>query len=169
MATKIVLVMHGMPPNDFPEEDVVELVGLHRMIEGSGGDISKHVIDRFNTLDAKVRNWPRDAENDPFWDASLRLATEISSETRCNVVVGFNEFCAPSVTDAIEIASQSSPARIVVTTPMMTPGGEHSEGDIPEAIEKARGRFEGIEIVYAWPFSLSDVAGFLSSQVRKYI
>ncbi|MFW9800350.1 MAG: sirohydrochlorin chelatase [Candidatus Thorarchaeota archaeon] len=169
MTTKIVLVMHGMPPKDFPKDELMEFVGLHRMIEGSAHDISEHILYRFDVLDTKVRNWPRDAENDPFWDASLRLAEEISSETRCAVVVGFNEFCAPSISDAIDIAAQERPSKIVVTTPMMTPGGEHSEEDIPDAIEKARGRFEEIEIVYAWPFSLTEVAGFLSSQIRRFI
>ncbi|MFQ5832058.1 MAG: sirohydrochlorin chelatase [Candidatus Thorarchaeota archaeon] len=169
MTTKIVLVMHGMPPKDFPEDELMELVGLHRMIESSGDEVSKHILDRFDMPDARVRNWPRDAENDPFWDASFRLAAEMSSETGCGVIVGFNEFCAPSVADAIDIAAQDGPAKIVVTTPMMTPGGEHSEEDIPDAIERAQERFEETEIVYAWPFSLSDVARFLSSQVRRYI
>jgi sirohydrochlorin ferrochelatase len=48
---------------------------------------------------------------------------------------------------------------------MMTRGGEHSEKDIPAAVQRARQRHPGVEMTYVWPFDLSQVARFLADQI----
>jgi len=85
-----------------------------------------------------------------------------------DVSIGFNEFCEPSLEDALDSAASAGAKRVIVVTPMMTPGGEHSEEDIPEAISSAKRRFEGVEFIYAWPFSIEDVVAFLTSQISRF-
>ncbi len=115
-----------------------------------------------------MRKWPRTAENDPFWDASHKLAKELSRVTGNDVLVGFNEFCSPSIDDTLEQAISSGADEIIVITPMMTPGGEHSEIDIPQSIERARERYPDVSFKYAWPFELKAVASFLAEQLSNH-
>jgi sirohydrochlorin cobaltochelatase len=157
-----------MPAKDFPEEEVVELVKLHRIIEKAGEHAPAELRTRFTQLDYKVRNWERTPENDPFWASSGKLADELQLATGVEVVVGFNEFCKPSVEEALESAASGGTKKVIVVTPMMTPGGEHSEEDIPDAISSARSQFEGVEFIYAWPFPIEDVVTFLAKQIDKF-
>ena len=81
------------------------------------------------------------------------------------MIVGFNEFCAPSLDEALDQAAARGPVQVRVVTPMMTRGGEHAESDIPAAVEAARGRHPGVAFVYTWPFPVSEVARFLAEQM----
>ena len=101
--------------------------------------------------------------------ASQRLAEELEQATSYEVIVGFNEFCAPKIEEALDEAVERGAERVAVVTPMMTPGGEHSDEEIPAQIEAARQRHDGVEFVYAWPYEMSDVANFLSAQVKRYV
>ena len=168
MTTRIVLAMHGMPPTDFPEEEVVELVKLHRIIEKAGGHAPAEIRARLALLDNKVRTWERTSDNDPFWTSSHKLAEELQEATGFEVIVGFNEFCGPDLDEALDRAVSDDVTRVIIITPMMTPGGEHSEEDIPESISAARTRFDGVEFIYAWPFPITDVVAFLTNQIRKF-
>ncbi|MFW9967771.1 MAG: sirohydrochlorin chelatase [Candidatus Thorarchaeota archaeon] len=168
MATRIVLAMHGMPANDFPDDEVVELVRLHRIVEIAVDHVNADMKKRYRELDSKVRNWKRTPDNDPFWASSRRLADELRNATGLEVHVGFNEFCSPTLENAIDSAASAGAKRVIVVTPMMTPGGEHSEEDIPEAISSAKRRFEGVEFIYAWPFPIEDVVVFLTDQISKF-
>lgn len=160
--------MHGVPPNDFPKNEMMELLGLHTRIEHSHGT-DKSALVRYNELDAKMRNWHRTPQNDPFYFASLELANYLSQSTKSEVIVGFNEFCAPSLDEALDQAVTRGAEKIIVITPMMTRGGEHSEKDIPAAIARAQERFPKIKIIYAWPFQTSEVAQFLANQIAKVL
>ena len=124
---------------------------------------SKH-----DALQEKICQWPRTAENDPFWAASYKLAEELSRVTGNDVFVGFNEFCSPSIGEALENAVQSGVDEILVITPMMTPGGEHSEIDIPNSIKRAQEHHPSVSFRYAWPFELNAVATFLSEQLSNH-
>ena len=55
VSTIIVLVMHGMPPIDFPEEEIIELVKIHSMIEKAGERVPIEIQERHHQLDHKVR------------------------------------------------------------------------------------------------------------------
>jgi sirohydrochlorin cobaltochelatase len=81
------------------------------------------------------------------------------------VLVGFNEFCAPSLDDALEQAIAQGAEKVVVVTPMMTRGGEHAQRDIPAAIQRVQERHPRVPIVYAWPFASVDVASFLAARI----
>jgi sirohydrochlorin ferrochelatase len=52
---------------------------------------------------------------------------------------------------------------------MMTRGGEHSEVDIPRAVQTAQAQHPEIPILYLWPFKVSEVANFLAAQIAHLI
>ena len=168
METIIVLAMHGAPARDFPPADLAELMNLHGRLASSraSGDEERTALEtRHAALDAQVRAWPRSASNDPFWAASLELGEHLSRVTARPVIVGFNEFCAPSLDEALDRAVAQGAAQVKIVTPMMTRGGEHAELDIPATVEAARGRHPGVSFVYVWPFPVSEVARFLAEQM----
>ena len=168
MKTVIVLAMHGMPPNDFPRPEIAELFGLHVRLEHVAGPERATLERRYAELDARVRAWPRTAENDPFYAGSHELAEQLSQATGYEVIVGFNEFCAPSLDEALDQAIARGAERVIVITPMMTRGGEHSEVDIPAAIRRAQKRHPEATILYVWPFGVFEVAAFLATQVERH-
>jgi sirohydrochlorin cobaltochelatase len=168
MKSVIMLAMHGAPPKDFPERETAELFGLHARLEHAAGPERAGLERRYAELDAKMRAWPRTAQNDPFYVGARDVADHLGRATGCEVVVGFNEFCAPSLDEALDHAVAKAADRVIVITPMMTRGGEHSEVDIPAAIRRAQERHPGLSIRYVWPFEASDVAAFLAAQIRRF-
>jgi len=61
------------------------------------------------------------------------------------------------------------PDVIIVTSIMLTPGGVHSERDIPASIESFKEENPSIRIIYAWPYDLREVAQFVNAQSTKFI
>jgi sirohydrochlorin cobaltochelatase len=167
METVIVLAMHGAPPNDYPQEALLEFFGLHAQLEHAPPDQQADLRSCHEALEAHMRSWPRTPANDPFWAASHDLGSQLSQSTGAEVLVGFNEFCSPSVDEALDAAALRGPGRIIVVTPMLTRGGEHAEQDIPAAIEDARSRHPAVPIVYAWPPGVDEVARFLAAQIAR--
>jgi sirohydrochlorin cobaltochelatase len=167
--TVIVLAMHGALPNDFPKHEIAEMFGVHMRLEQAAGPDRAALEQRHAHLESRMRAWPRTAQNDPFYAGSLELADHLNRATGLDVILGFNEFCAPSLDEALERAMQPPVRTVVVVTPMMTPGGEHSETDIPNAIKRAQHRHPSVEVAYAWPFAVDQVARFLASQITLYI
>lgn len=167
MKKVVVLAAHGAPPRDFPKEKLVEFFGLHFRLEAMAGPGRPPAEKRFRELERELRDWPRTAENDPFFAASMELARLLAQESGREVVVGFNEFCRPDLDEAFEKAVAGGAGHIVVVTPMMTPGGEHAERDIPAAIKRASERWPGVRIDYLWPFDQAEVAGFLAGQIER--
>lgn len=171
MHVVVVLVMHGVPPDDFPRAEMAEFFRLHAQHEsaqpGAGRPVSQDSVQRYAELEAKMRDWPRTPENDAFHAGAQVLAEEISRATGYEVVLGFNEFCAPSVDEALDQAAADGAEKVIIITPMMSAGGEHSEQDIPQAIARATIRHPDVDFSYAWPFDVKAVAGFLAEQVRR--
>ena len=167
MHDAVVLAMHGAPPKDFPADEMEEYFSLHHRLERAGARAAAAWRDRARELETRMRRWPRTAVNDPFWAASADLARHLADTTGAAVFVGFNEFCGPSVEEAIDEAAAGRPAQVVVVTPMLTRGGEHAEADIPAAIERARARHPAVSIVYAWPFDPAAVARFLAARITQ--
>lgn len=165
--TNIVLAMHGAPPVDFPRDELAEFFGLHMRLEHGppGGEERARLEARHAELEEKLLGWPRTPQNDPFYAASLEMAEHLEEATSRRVVLGFNEFCAPTLDEALAEGARDA-QRVVVVTPMMTRGGEHSERDIPVAIARARAAHPDVEFLYAWPFDAADVAGFLAGQIE---
>jgi len=167
LATVIVLVMHGEPPRDFPRDALGEYFALHERVASAPPEQARALRERLEAVEARMRAWPRSEANDPFYAGSVALARALERATGLPVRLAFNEFCAPSVPEALDQAAASA-SRVMVVSPMMTPGGTHAESDIPRAVEAARRRHPGVEFVYAWPYDLDEVAAFLARQLRRY-
>ncbi|MFQ5589125.1 MAG: sirohydrochlorin chelatase [Nitrospiria bacterium] len=164
----IVLAMHGTPPRDFPKEERKELFELRARLKHVER-LEAALIARRDFLERKMRAWPRTKENDAFHFGSMELGADLSSQSGWPVVVGFNEFCDPDLDKAIGDAVHLTTGKVVVTTPMMTRGGGHSKGDIPEAIRRVQQQHPDTEIVYAWPFPVPAIAKFLSDQIQAFL
>ena len=131
MKTIVVLAMHSSPPRDIPRVQIALTVGLHMWLERASG-LLRAVIERcYTKLDAKIRSWPRTAENDLFHAASRELAKQLSQEIGCEVIVGNNEFCAPGLDEALDQAATRGSEQVLVVTPVMTPEGENAEEGHP--------------------------------------
>ena len=168
MTLVIVLAMHGAPPMDFPKEELSEFFKLHVQMESVPEHARSAIKPRYDELETRIRTWPRTLENDPFFAGASEMANRLSEISGHEVIIGFNEFCSPTLEEAILQAGRRSPEKIIVITPMMTKGGEHAQMDIPTAIEKAQSLNPDVPVVYAWPFDEVDVAKFLLAQVEKY-
>ena len=179
MTEMIVLVMHGAPPKDFPPLETREYFTLHGILgeeHAHGHGHSPHAEDaehieneqRFAKLDERMRNWPRNAGNDPFFAGSETLANELARTTGLEIILAFNEFCAPSMEGALDLAVSKGAERIFAITPMMTSGGGHSEEDIPSALAVARERHSSVEFIYSWPYPPEKVAQFLAAQIARF-
>lgn len=172
METAIVLAMHGAPPNDFPRPELAEFFGLHARLEQAGHEERPRTGEwaamaaRHQELEAKMRAWPRTEDNDPFHAGSLAIAQALANQAGLAVILGFNEFCAPSIAEALDQAGLDF-LRVIIVTPMLTPGGGHAGADIPAEIDRAQVRHRRTEFLYAWPFDPSHVAVFLAEQVAR--
>lgn len=117
-------------------------------------------------LDAKIRQWPRTKETDPYkygLESMLQgLAPKLGGR---RVVEAYNEFCAPSVEDAIADLVKDGASHITLLTTMFTRGGSHAEFEIPELVEYARTQYPDVTIEYVWPFDLNRVVDFLAAHV----
>jgi sirohydrochlorin cobaltochelatase len=164
MKTVVVLAMHGSPPRDFPGEEMQEFFGLQAR-EHQHPPAGGH-SPRFMELEARMRAFPRNEANDPFWKGSRELAAALERACGLSVLVGYNEFCAPSLEEAFDQAAASGAQKIIVVTPMMTRGGEHAENEIRSSINRAQERHPAIRIIYAWPFPIEDVATFLAKKLN---
>jgi sirohydrochlorin cobaltochelatase len=159
------LAMHGAPPKDFPGHELAEWFQLHERAERADVQERSALEQREAQLEARMRAWPRTEENDPFYVNSVAMGVELSEAAGLPVVVGFNEFCAPSLDEAMQQAIDDGAQKLVVITPMLTPGGEHAQHDIPAAIERVQRAHPDVPILYAWPFKREDVARFLAARV----
>jgi sirohydrochlorin cobaltochelatase len=161
----VILVGHGGVPTDFPREVLARLKALEAQRRKAGAPPSAEEGE----LDATIRNWPRTDATDPYRAGLETLATRL--RTRLNgarLGVAYNEFCAPSLEDAVEQLIDEGIVSIAVIPSMLTPGGSHSEIEIPEALTKLRTRFPAVTLQYAWPFDLDAVADMLASHVSRF-
>ena len=160
----VLLVGHGAPPKDFPRDLVSRLKALEGRRMATGGAMS----DEERDLDAKIRDWPRTADNDPYREGLLALADALRAKLEGSpLLVAYNEFCAPSIEAAIADAVASGTTSITVIPSMLTPGGVHSEVEIPAILAELRGAHPGVTIRYAWPFDLQRVATMLVEHTRQ--
>ncbi|GBC71485.1 hypothetical protein HRbin02_01269 [Candidatus Calditenuaceae archaeon HR02] len=157
----LILVGHGEPPRDLPRHIVKEYFELLEKRR------TEHEDERFRHLEEEIVSRPRTPENDPYFYGLMAIAEELRRTQRFKQVwAAFNEFCRPTLPEALREACSSDVDVIVVATIMLTRGGHHSEEEIPSAIEQAK-TFCKKPIVYVWPIDSSDLAKFLLSQIEK--
>ena len=164
----MVLIGHGAPATDCPPQYVGELMSLEwRQSHGAHGHA--HALEgRAAELDATIRGWPRHAGNDPYKAGLERLADALRPLVPTELLaIGYNEFCRPSIAEAIAQVIGAGASRVLVIPTMLTPGGVHSEVDIPRALEQVRRAHSAVAIEYVWPFDLQDVARLLASHLTR--
>jgi len=163
----VVLIGHGAPATDCPAELVGELMSLEWRKAGAD-PVGGCADGRAAELDAAIRNWPRHAGNDPYRTGLERLAEALQPLLPTDLLaIGYNEFCRPSIAEAVEEVIRRGARRVLVIPSMLTPGGLHAEHEIPRALEAVRRAHPRITIEYLWPFDLRRVAALLASHVAQ--
>lgn len=161
----VILVGHGGIPSDYPRELLTKLKTLEAKRRASGSEPSQEERE----LDRRVRQWPRTSTTDPyqagFESLAARLKAVLSEE---HFAIAYNEFCAPTVEEAVETMIADGVTAITVVPSMLTPGGSHSEIEIPESLERLRVRHPRIDLRYAWPFDLDAVSDMLAKQLTRF-
>ena len=165
----VVLVGHGAPATDCPPEFVGEMMGLEwRKNIHPGGPSESQAQQRIAQLDQKIRNWPRTERNDPYKAGLERLAAILKPLLHEKLfAIAYNEFCSPTLEQTVGELVQQGAQRILVIPTMLTPGGLHSEKDIPRSIEKVRRLHPAVSMEYLWPFDLAAVAQLLANQIQR--
>ena len=163
----VVLIGHGAPATDCPPQLVGELMSLEwRQPHAAEGH--QHLEGRAAELDDKIRGWPRHPGNDPYKAGLERLGEALRPLLPTDLfAIAYNEFCRPSISEALEGMIRRGATRILVLPTMLTPGGVHSERDIPRELEVIRHAHPGVAIDYLWPFDLQHVAALLAAQVGR--
>ncbi len=161
----VILVGHGGIPKGCPQELVTQL----KRLEGARRAAGTPVSTEEHELDTRIRHWPRTPESDPYQSGLEAVAAQLRATLGDTLfAVAYNEFCAPTLEESIEGLIKNGATHITVATTMFTPGGSHSEIEIPEILERLRREYPGVELRYAWPFDLSMVADLLHEQVTRF-
>jgi sirohydrochlorin cobaltochelatase len=161
----VVLVGHGGIPKDYPRELVTKLRALETKRRATGGPPTPEELE----LDTKIRRWPRTPQTDPYRAGLEALAALLKVSLNGDLfAVAYNEFCAPTVEEAVEALIAGGATAITLVPSMLTPGGSHSEIEIPETLKHLRAKHPGIELRYAWPFDLGQVASMLAGQIQRF-
>ncbi len=161
----VVLVGHGGVPKDCPPE----LIRRFKVLEGQRRSKGLPPTQEELELDSQIRDWPRTPETDPYQQGLQRLGEKLEpllGDSR--LILAYNEFCAPTLQTAVEYLSKEGIEDIIVIPSMITPGGSHSQVEIPEAIEKLKTNFPRISFRYAWPFDLGQIAKLLADQISSF-
>lgn len=161
----VILVGHGGIPKGCPQELVTKLKRLEAQRRAAKEPASQEERE----LDEKIRRWPRTRETDPYQWGLEAVASQLRSQLDGDLfAVAYNEFCAPTLEESVEDLIKKGATHITVTTTMFTPGGSHSEVEIPEILDHLRPQYPGVELRYAWPFDLQAVANTLAEQVKRF-
>lgn len=160
----VVLVGHGAVAADCPRDLVTRLKALEGRRRATGGPMTAEEAE----LDARIRGWPRDAASDPYGAGLEAVATRLRPLLDgARLVVAYNEFAAPTLEQAVAGLAADGARTIAVVPSMLTPGGVHSEVEIPETIARLRAAYPALTLRYVWPFDLDDVASLLAGHVRR--
>jgi len=161
----VILIGHGGIPKDYPGDLVTKLKRLEAQRKAAGAPMSKEEHE----LDQKIRLWPRTPETEPYQAGLDSLATHLKSLLdSTHFSTAYNEFCTPTLSEAIEQQITDGAKDITVVSTMFTPGGSHSEFEIPQELAELRQKHPDITLTYAWPFDLGKVAEMLSEHLKQF-
>lgn len=164
MSRAVVLVGHGGVPTDLPRELVRRLKTLEGMRHASGAPPN----DEERALDAQIRTWPRTPTSDPYRAGLEALAAALRPRLAgVRLAIAYNEFCAPSLPAAVDALVADGVTSITVVPSMLTPGGAHSEIEIPAALAELRARHPQVALHYAWPVDVALLAEMLASHLKR--
>jgi sirohydrochlorin cobaltochelatase len=158
----VILIGHGGVPRDCPRELVTRLKGLQSARVRTGEPPSE--LER--ELDGRIRQWPRPPGADPYQAGLEALAGTLAPMLNgTRLALAYVEFCSPTLREAVDLLRQDGVESVTVIPSMLTPGGVHSEMEIPEAIEEIRSAHPGLTLRYVWPFNLERVARMFASEI----
>ena len=161
----VVLVGHGGIPKDYPSALVTKLKRLEVQRRATGTPMSEEEVE----LDTKIRQWPRTAETDPYQAGLEKLGSHMQPLLNgAQFAIAYNEFCGPTLEQAVEQLIHSGVMDIIVVSTMFTPGGSHSEYEIPEEMAELRKKYPPVVLNYAWPFELGKVAEMLRDHIKQF-
>jgi len=161
----VILVGHGGIPKDCPQDLVARLKRLEAQRRAAKQPPSPEELE----LDHKIRRWPRTTVTDPY-QSGLEAVGAVLRPHLNGVLfaLAYNEFCAPTLEEAVEDLVGKGATHITVVTTMFTPGGSHSEVEIPEILDHLRPKYPAVELRYAWPFDLQLIAKTLTEQLKGW-
>jgi len=161
----VILVGHGGLPSDIPNDVVEKFMRLHKSRVKVGGEASEQELE----LDRTIRRWERTPESDPYKSGLELLANHMEPLLKgFTLKTAYNEFCYPTIEEAVEELAAENVSKIILVTTMITRGGSHSEREIPEELDGLRNKFKDIDIKYAWPFDMDTFALFLATHVKVH-
>lgn len=161
----VVLVGHGGIPSDYPRERVRRWRALHTARQHDGGEITAEE----EALELALRRHPRTPQTDPYKFGLESLAERLARRLgERPLYVAYNEFCAPSIPEAVMQAVRDRARRITLVSTMMTPGGSHAQIEILALARELQVAHPTVDIRYAWPFDPDAVAALLHAQVERF-
>ena len=161
----VILVGHGGIPKDCPQDLVMKLKRLEAQRRAAKQPPSDEEIQ----LDTTIRRWARTKATDPYQSGLEAIAAVLKPYlSEALFTVAYNEFCEPTLEEAVESLIGQGATSITVLTTMFTPGGSHSEIEIPEILEHLREKNSDVELRYVWPFDLQLIAKTLAEQLRRF-
>ena len=161
----IILVGHGGIPKGYPADEVSKLKRLEAQRRAAGQPMSAEEL----ALDTKIRTWPRSPETDPYQAGLEALGAQMKPMVNGALFsLAYNEFCGPTLQQAVENLVKQGAQSITVVSTMFTPGGSHSEFEIPEELEELRKEYPGVTLQYAWPYNLNQVSKMLVDHIGQF-
>jgi len=165
MTRAIVLVGHGGVPKDCPHE----LIRRLKQLEAQRRAAQTPPTPEERELDQKIRRWLRTPQNDPYRGGLEALADQLRPLLNGDrLAIAYNEFCAPTLEEAVEELIKEGATDITVVSSMFTAGGSHAEIEIPETVAHLKQARPSVTIRYAWPFDKSLVAGMLATHLKQF-
>lgn len=161
----VILVGHGGIPKDCPQELVTRLKRLEAQRRAAHQPPSSEELE----LDRTIRRWPRTTVTDPYQSGLEAVGAALRPHLNGVLfALAYNEFCAPTLEEAVDDLIGQGATHFTVMTTMFTPGGSHSEVEIPEILDHLRSKYPAVELRYAWPFDLQLIAKTLTEQLRGW-
>jgi sirohydrochlorin cobaltochelatase len=127
------------------------------------------ISSREKELESIIRSWKRTPESDPYKTGLEKLAAHLAPRLNDYILkTAYNEFCFPSIEQAADQLAEQNVTEIILITTMITPGGSHSEMEIPEEVDALRLKYRNINFKYAWPYDLDIFSNLLSDHIINF-
>lgn len=160
----VVFIGHGGVPRDYPRDRLMRLKALEARRRASSELPCREELE----LEHEIRHWPRTPASDPYQAGIEAVAARLRPLLApARLVLAYNEFCAPTVAEAVRALAADGAREIVAMPSMLTPGGVHAEVEIPETLTELRAEFPEVTIRYAWPFPGEHLAQFFAEHLRR--
>ena len=161
----VILIGHGGLPSDIPKEIIEDFMKVHKQRIRTGTPIT----EKEKELDNVIRFWTRSPSTDPYKYGLEKLAAELAPRLEDYILItAYNEFCYPSIEQAAVVLAEKDITEVILVTTMITPGGSHSEREIPEEVEALRLKYPKVNFQYAWPYDLAIFSNLLADHIINF-